>query len=723
MQGPGVPDIHNLTFQPPESTYMLATVRLKIQPVLRQYTFGIDSTVPPATDGGTIMPRGDEVNMVQRMITDLQTSAVMLTGDAGVGKSTLAALLYRRLELTAQAGLPSPKHLLWLRVGTHATLPDVISAILSGISASEPGLFLQQPEQQIATLLRTLRRPQESAFVVLDQFESLLHPETNQGLEGRGAMPLFLEMLLQDLGVSRLLLTCNRSPFGSQLTQETQLRVRTFLVSRISMPEGVALLQQRGIQRTYEELSLLWQRCGGHTYALTLFSDLVRLSGLSLSYLLNSPDYAPVWSGEVPLQLIAAVYKHLNPIQCTLMRVLSLFSEPAPARGLWMAIAGEDPNMNVPLFEQELANLVQLSLVQQSIQPDTDTTETSSYVLHPLVLQYVLDHYLEGSELQSNGHSSTSLGVSVALNRVADSQEAQEVAVAAGHMRVAVYYQHMMQEHAIPREKRNGPQDIAYLLATIRHLCLGWHWQQACDLLLEEAVYESMVQWGAWNALIGLYMTMLPPNGVLTRRDEGLICNHLGLLYDRLNDSQQSWAYYERALAVQRKINDQHGVALTLTNQGELYRSKNEWEHARANFEQARVLNRQLQDELLESVLLHNLGILYHAIKDYPQALGFYQKALHFALTLDEHYNEGMILTNIGVLFYEQGYVAEALAVLFYTLKMRQSLQYATVSYIELFLTTLEDSMELDAFARLRQTSREVEAQVLTRLLPANMRQ
>jgi len=328
--------------------------------------------------------------------------------------------------------------------------------------------------------------------------------------------------------------------------------------------------------------------------------------------------------------------------------------------------------------------------------------------------------------LHPNGKTSNSLGVTGSLHPIMDDQDAQEareVALAAGHMRVAAYYQRLAQEHTLPREKRGSPQDVEFLLAAICHMCLGWHWQQACDLLLNEAIYESMVQWGAWNTLIGLYMQMLPPNGVLTRRDEGLICNHLGLLYDRLGNAQQSWAYYERALAVQRKVGDLHGEALTLTNQGELFRSQDAWPQARANFEQARALNRQLRDPLLESVLLHNLGLLHHAAKDYSQALSYYQSALSFAQNLVEHYNEGMILTNVGILFYEQGYYPEALAVLFYTLQMRQSLQYTTVSFVEHFLTALEDNMELEAFARLRQAARDVEKQVLSRLLPPNMRQ
>lgn len=711
-----MPDSSQIPLLVPQSTYMLATVRMKVQQPCR-FTFSLEATTPPATNVPTVMQRGDEVNSVLRMLTDLQVSAVMLTGDAGVGKSTLAALLYRRLELTARAGLPAPRHFVWVTLGAHTTLPDMLAAILSSLSVSEPSFFFLKPEQQVELFLRILRRSQEPALIVIDQFEQLFHPETHQGLKGRGAIPLFLEMLQQDIGFSRLLLTAYRSPYDPQAVQESH--VRTCLVSRISLPEGVALLQQRGIQGGYEDLSLIWQRCGGHVFALVLFSALVKLSGLSLSYLLNSPDCQPLWNGEVTKNLIATVYHHLNPIQRTLMRTLCLFDERVLAQGLFTAIMGENPTANLSLFEQELDMLAQLALVQQG----ENRQGQLSYSLHPLFRAYVLERYLEGSGLHPDRQGAISLGVTGSLAPLTDSAEAREVALAAGHMRVATYYQQLVKEHYVPREQRESVQDVEFLLATVRHLCLGWYWQQACDQILMEGIYESMVQWGAWNALIELYLGMLPPNGVLTRHDEGLICNHLGLLYDRLGDIGESWAYYERALAVQRKINDTHGMAMTLTNEGELYRNRQEWQLARTNFEQARELNRVVRDPLLESVLLHNVGLLHHAAKDYAKALSYYQDALRVAQMLDEQYNEGMILTNVGILFFEQGFYPEAVAVLFATLKMRQSLQYETVHFIEQFLTTLEDRMELSDFARLRQAAREVEAQVLSRLRPPNMRQ
>src|SRR5205807_10340622 len=112
--------------------------------------------------------------------------------------------------------------------------------------------------------------------------------------------------------------------------------------------------------------------------------------------------------------------------------------------------------------------------------------------------------------------------------------------LAAGHMRVAAYYTGLAHNRCVPREMRSDLQDVEPLLAAIYHLCLGWHWQQAYDLLLAEGLHEDLIQWGAWHTLTRLYATMVPPHGVLTRRDEGQVFSDLGLLYGRLGDHEQS---------------------------------------------------------------------------------------------------------------------------------------------------------------------------------------
>ena len=204
-------------------------------------------------------------------------------------------------------------------------------------------------------------------------------------------------------------------------------------------------------------------------------------------------------------------------------------------------------------------------------------------------------------------------------------------------------------------------------------------------MLVREGLYESMMTWGAWNTLIHLYSDMLPPLGVLTRRDEGLVYNHLGLLHEQLGNAQRSYTYFEEALALQRKIGDIHGEATSLTNEGELFRMLGARERARTNFEQALQLNTTLQDSLVDIVVQHNLGLLYHTEKNDALALRCYMAALQLAEQTGEAHHKSTILTNIGVLLFEQGYQTEALAIMLYVLKAREHLQYSTIDFITSF--------------------------------------
>lgn len=663
----------------------------------------IHALVPPASDTRSILQRADDVSTILRMLGEAQTSTVALTGDAGTGKSTLAALVYRRLQSTGGAtggATAAPfRQFVWLTLGPNATLPDCLAALMSTINAGAlpADFFLLKPNQQIALLFYALSRPPSGIFVVLDQFEELLDPETAQPLPGRGAIALFLEMLQQDLGSSRVMFTSYRSPYAVQ--NDDRPRVRSFLVTRVSMPEGAALLQQRGIQGSAPELSLVWQRCGGHVYALVLFCALFTLSGFSLSYLLNSPDYLFLWNGNVTLNLISLVYNFLNPIQRTLLRALCLFSEPAPLEGMMFAITGDGPPLDARSYQHELATLTHLSIVQ----PSAGEQEQPLYVLHHSIRQYTYEHYLEGHDRRTSGNLDSAMGVASGPNPIAGNPEARDIGLAAGHMRVASYYQRLANRQCPPRQERERLQDVEPLLQVIQHLCLGWRWQQACDLFFAEGLHDNLMRWGAWNTLIGLYTAMIPPAGAVAAGDEGQICSYLGLLYGRLGDYQQSARYYQQAHTRQCEINDLQGQAITLINQGELLRSAGDRQQARVNFERALQIIDQQPDERLQSVLLHNMGLLAQDEKDYPQALQNYLQSLKLARNLHDPYDQGMILTNMGMLFFEQGRLPEAISLLQHALQMRQGAQDPTVNTLVRFLDTIEQKLGPEAFAQLRR--------------------
>lgn len=690
--------------------------------------FGMYALTPPFTDPLTTMQRADEINTIQRMMGDKQTSAVMIIGVPGAGKSTLLALLYRRLQLAKREHLPTPKYLVWLTIGTYTTLPDIIAAILNSIGAPEPGLFLLKPEQQISTLLRALRRPHENALIILDQFELLLHPETNQGVAGRGVLPLFLDMLQTDLGISRILLTSYHSPYDGKKISDP--RVRSYLVTRISLPEGVGLMQQRGIQGTQEELSSVWQRCSGHVFALVLCSALRQLRGHPLSHLLNAPEYKPMWGGDIILNLITAVHYFLNPTQSAIMHSLSLFHEPTSKDGIFMTIAGDTTcnyrkkgNHNaVAIFENELSRLVQLGLlspIAQSRQP----AGPPNYTLHPLLRQYILEHFMDDDPQLSLSDRRTPPWPQNAQAMPDDKSENHEKTLAAGHEQVAKYYRHVIEEHCPPRDQRTSLQDIAPIVETIRHLCQGHRWQHACDLLLSEHLHEDMEQWGAWNTLIGLYTAMLPPFGQLQRSDEGLINSNVGMLYGRIGEHQQSKLYIDKALQIQRQVGDHYGEAITLTNLGELQRVRGEYQQAQQSFELALTQLGSYEDNALRSVIAHNLGLLSQQNHDYTQAYDHYTEALRQAYLSQSSAYIGMILSNLGMLLYEQRHFQEALALLFEALSMRQNQQDPTVTLLERFLIAIEQKMGSAQYAQLSKEAISIQSQVLYRFTASDMRQ
>lgn len=668
-----------------------------------RFTFGLYATMPPQIEPQQSVQRLDEVRSILGMLTQRETSAVILLGKPGAGKSTLAALLYQQIATTQQSSGPSPRYLVWLTLDTYTTLPALLAALLSGIQVNEPGFFLFKPEQQISTLLRALRRTQAHAFIIFDHFELLLQAEQQEEAE-QNMLALFMEMLHNDLGASRILFTSTVSPYKQE---QPTARVRSYLVSHISTQDGVMLLQQRAVQGQPELLAQVWQRCAGHVFSLVLLHALLYLSDTSLSYLLDAPEYQGLWSNDVTLNLIAAVYRHLTPLQYALMRVLSLFHEPIPLFGLVLTIMGQDAmeaqgqERSQAIFSQGLNTLTQVALVQTLV----SETGSTCYSIHPLLRAYILEHFLEGNDQKESSDL--------------------QATIAAGHMQVVTYYRSQAQQLVPPREQRTSVQDVTPLIWQVRHLCLAGQKQQACNLLFSEGLHERMVRWGSLHTLLGLYKTLLMVKSPLQANDEGLMLSYLGMLYGRIGMYQQSQGCYEQALMLQRQLGDTRAEAITLTNQGEIWRLAGDLERARANFERALTLEQQLQDPQLRCVLLHDVGLLYHNAQQYDTAREYYIFSLRLASSVQQDTDGksniaadmGMILTNLGMLLYEQKQRHEAIALLITAIQLRRAQHDPTVNILERFLAALEQRMGTEAYTALCQSALAIQQQLLLQLM------
>jgi len=597
-------------------------------PLDRPVYRGIRGVSPP-TDPRTIQQREKAVKEIYAKLIQSDITAVVLTGMAGVGKSTLAALIYRYAEEQRRAGDgPLTTEAIWLNIDAAVTFADLAGNLFEVLGKPLPDFAnLSLPHQAMA-LFNVLNTADQPRLVILDQFESLLDWQTGHALADRPGVSEWIDAINSQHCTCRVLLTSRLWPQGSREYPPTYMQ--EYFVKGLEVAEGIELLRKLRIDAAETELRTVVEHCQGHAFALTLLASLLRNRNLSLAAFFKEPIYAHIWTGNVARNLLDYIYKQqLNEEQRKLLLTFSIYRKPVhlnAALSLLDFKAGEEP--------QEQMHVALDALLNQHL---LQAWGEGRYQLHNIVVDYARSHFVEGTE------------------------QANREALRAAHTRAAQHYIEYAATNCPPRGKRRQTDDIEPLVEATWQLCQAEQWREAYTLMEREGIFATLKRSGGNAILLELYLLLFPLNKWQPERaQEAHIYNNLGVAYRVLGRMDQAREYLEKALQIYRQDGNHSGEGKVLNDLGRVFADLGNKEQACGDYEEALRIYQEQGDTLGEGSALKNLGWVYIAMGQNKQAQQYYEQALSIFREQGDRVGEGATLNNLGRVYEDLGQRARA---------------------------------------------------------------
>src|SRR3990167_3748177 len=191
------------------------------------YTQGIR----PTTDPANIFGRQQELDEIDEFFKNIP--ALVITGYRGTGKSTLASMYLDRLEKRG-----TYVGIYWRKVDETIDISDVVGSFFEVIGKPIKDLGQYKIGDQLDLLFRELNAA--PYFLVLDNFEILIDPQTNVPLKPGFAD--LIEKATESAGKSQILFTSWEYP-----ASERGIRPKCYPIGGIDEPAALQLLWKSGL--------------------------------------------------------------------------------------------------------------------------------------------------------------------------------------------------------------------------------------------------------------------------------------------------------------------------------------------------------------------------------------------------------------------------------------------------------------------------------------------
>ncbi len=578
---------------------------------------------PPPTDPKTIQQREEVTKDVYMRLIQPDSTAVVLTGIGGLGKSTLAALVYRYAEEQRQAhnGLFTAEAL-WLTIDRTVTMVDLAMTLFEALSKPVPDFNSLTPRSQALDLFKALDTVDKARLIILDQFENLLGWPTGHTLPDHPGVGEWLDVMNSKKCTCRILITSRHLPQGSSDYPLTYMR--EYPVQGLGTSEGASLLRKQGVGETQAieaDSQQAVKRCDGHALALTLLASILRNDrGLSLKRLLQDPSYVSLWAGDIAARsLLDHIYtSQLNDEQRQLLRAFSVFREPVPLEAVHSLITG--------MTNTQILNANNVLLAQHLL--NSAGEGKGCYQLHAIVASY----------------AQTNL------------QTVREM-----HKRAAQYYRQQASNKYLPKENRRNINDVQPLIEAAWQYCQARMLRSAWDLIQQEEIFSDLRRWGGNAILLELYQLLLSvdtwPRELMRKAH---IYTDLGEIYSALGQKEQAVNYLEQALNIYKESEDRQSEGRVLNDLGGVYSSLGQKERAQEYYKEAQNLYSISSNRREEGAVLKNLGSVFEDMGQKEEAQECYEQAWPILKEVGDEKGVARILSNLGLISGKLGQYKEA---------------------------------------------------------------
>ncbi|NEP02757.1 MAG: tetratricopeptide repeat protein [Symploca sp. SIO2E9] len=573
-------------------------------------------TTPPNLNNW--LGREKEISQLQTWLCDTAVNLIGIQGLGGVGKSALAAYLYKHIEFSDK---------FWADISQK---PDFVVFAEKVITAFGGQVTKQGDIDGLINDLLTCLS-QRRCLLVVDNLETLL-TQSRQWQDS--TYEQFFSRWLQQGSNSTLLLTTQEKPilFQSQPCWH--------LLRGMNISDGGLLLQRLGIQETVTQLEEFSKAVDGHPLTLQLVAGYLREychSQLSSAWELGLKQFELVAEAQGVHRdkqdarlswILQQHFQRLTPVQQNFLVNLSVYRQAFNHQAAGWMLASETEVVKPVVVQKELRELFNRSLLLE--------TEDRKYRFQPLVQQYA---------------------------------QQQTTDINTAHQKAIAYYNSNTKQ-----QPWQTLEDVRAYLEIFYHYCQLEQYAQAFDTI---GICDEFLDLRGYNTIRVEVYGQLVQEWKLNQDNQWKLSaslTFLGNAYYSLGQYQQAIEYHQKSLKIFRAIGNRSGIANSLNNLGIAYNFLRQYQQALDYLQQSLQIFQQIPNHSGIAKSLMNLGIAYNCLGKYQQALDYLQQSLQIFQQIVNRSGIAHSLMHLGIVYKSLGKYQQALDYLQQSLQIFQQI-------------------------------------------------